>query len=204
MLEFSVLVFTYFTEALIVYLYAKSIYEAKTKNAYSFIFTMFMYSVLFVIYKYIINAEMLNAVLVIIANILIFKLAFLSSLKSSVFHSIILCIVQIVSEFIATYLVALTLHASSETIVDDHFGISVTISRVIYFLFTQIITKVSLRENSSKSWGRWVMLSVLPISSIIVVLAIRILTNTISLSTYQNIICISSFFVWFKKIPIIL
>ncbi|WP_294905527.1 sensor histidine kinase [uncultured Eubacterium sp.] len=192
MTNLAFLFFTYFIEALVLFYYCKSIYKPKINSWFSFFIALISYFALMIIFKYVINIEIINAILMIITNITVIKIAFLSSFRSSVFHSLVLCILRFISEFIATYLLAITYNSSSQTILNDYFETGVILCSILYFLFSRIVVKLSLKETQSKSWGKWVLLSVLPVCSIMIILVFRMFTNNIVLSVNQNIICISS------------
>lgn len=192
MTSLAFLFFTYFIEALVFFYYCKSIYKPKINSWFSFFITLISYFALMIIFKYVINIEIINAILMIITNITVIKIAFLGSLKSSIFHSLVLCILRFISEFIATYLLAITYNSSSQAILNDYFETGVILCSIFYFLFSRIVVKLSLKETQSKSWGKWALLSVLPVCSIMIILVFRMFTNNIVLSVNQNIICISS------------
>lgn len=188
---FPILVFTYFSEALIVYFYFRSIYETKLKKS-SLIIIILCYIALMLIYRFVINHELINLILILICNIFICKCLFVSSAKSSVYHGIILTILQYISEFLTAYLMAWSLNASTEKSVIQHFEIASVISRIIYLLLSRLLAKLSIKENRAKSWGRWALLSLLPISSIFMILSIRLLTANVILSPVQNGVCMFS------------
>ena len=94
MFDLLFLLFTYFTEALIVFTYVKRIYEPKKSNIKSFLQIIALYFILFIIYRFVINNEIINILLIVLINIIIIYFLFKSSFKSSVFHSIVLCILQ--------------------------------------------------------------------------------------------------------------
>lgn len=142
------------------------------------------------VYKYLINNEAINILLIIFVNIAIIKLLFESSLKSAIYHGIILCILQYISEFLTLYLITLSLNAGSSATPSEHYEIGTIISRIIYFLLSRILAKFSVKESRSNSWGKWVMLSSLPIVSIFIILVIRNLTGTTLLKPFQYCICL--------------
>ena len=188
----SFLVFMYFSECLIVYSYANSIY--KTRNRYSILISLCLYTVLMLMYRYITSQEVFNLLFTLICNILCIFICFRSSFKSSLFHGTILSIIQFVSEVAAIYVIS---HLT-ETPNDSYMGnttiymIDVLISKVLYFTISRFLAKLSAKEDSTKSWGRWFALSVLPISSLFIILVIRVITNGLSFSLYESIICILS------------
>lgn len=191
MQDIPILIFTYFSEALIVYIYFCSIYEAKLKKG-SLIITISYYIILMLIYQLIINEESVNLILTLIGNICICKFLFVSSTKSSLYHGIILTILQYVSEVFTAYLMAFSLNMSADKTVILHFEIASIISRIIYLLLSRLLAKLSVKENRSKSWGRWALLSLLPVSSIFMIFCIRLLTANMVLSSAQNTLCMFS------------
>jgi len=60
MFDLLFLLFTYFTEALIVFTYVKRIYEPKKSNIKSFLQIIALYFILFIIYRFVINNEIIN------------------------------------------------------------------------------------------------------------------------------------------------
>lgn len=185
-------IFAYLTEAVIVYMYIQHIYDPKRNKTTSFIAISCSYLVLFFIYKYLINVDFVNTILITVTNISIIYLSFKSSFKSSVFHGIILCILQIISEFLTAYITSLVYNISIQNSVDDHFEIGVILSRILYFLLSNLFSKISVKETSVKTWGKWFALSLLPLSSIFVIIVMKIITDGITLDSYQNILVIIS------------
>lgn len=189
------LFFTYFSETLIVYSYINHIYKSKKNNFSSLFITLSLYMALIVIYRYITTNEIIHAVLIVVLNILLIFLLFESSIKSAVFHSIILCILQYISEVVSVYVMALSFNLSSEKIVEQHFEIATILSRVLYLMLCKFLERFTYKENKSNSWGRWFALSILPISSVLIILSIRKLTTEIALTPSQNFICMGSLFI---------
>lgn len=185
-------VFAYFTEALIVFLYAKTIYEPKKNEFKSFILTLLFYIGLFVIYKFFINNEILNLILIALTNTVIIYLLFKSSIKSALFHSVILTILQLISEFLTAYLTSVIYNITSQESINAHFELGVIISRIVYFLLSNILSKASKKETNSKNWGKWFALSILPISSMVIIAVLKFFTDTILLTSTQNIIILIS------------
>lgn len=190
------LIFTYFSEALIVYSYANSIYKPKRSSLFSFSVITSFYMILMIVYRYLFNFEILNAVLITAVNIFLIKSVFKSTLKSSVYQGTMLCIIQYISEFLSLFIISLSMNTNiaSEAVVSERYKIITVLSRVLYFFISRLLIQLSAKENKSKSWGRWFLLSLLPVSSIFIIVVIRNLTIGTALDSYQNIICILSVF----------
>ena len=85
------LVTIYFIEVIIVFLFAKSIYKPKFNHIVSFLGTLVAYSLLFVV-NIVFKFEILNILFMFLINVLVLKLLYKSSLKSSLFHGLALMI----------------------------------------------------------------------------------------------------------------
>lgn len=186
------LVFMYLSEWLIVYSYAKTIYEEKRK--YSVISTIFLYTVLMLIYKFITSYELFNILFTLTCNILCVYIGFKSNFKSALFHGTVLAITQFVSEVVAIYIISLISSSPNDSYTENSviYMTDVIISKMLYFAVSRFLLKFSNKENSTKSWGRWVALSILPLSSLFIILASRLLTNGLTFSFSNSIIFISS------------
>ncbi len=183
-------VFTYFTEALIVFSYVKSLYKTKKNPFITFLFIMIIYELLLLIFKILLNNEILNIVAIILINMLIIRFLFQSTTKSAIFHGAILGIFQLLAEFFTSNITAMFLKVSPEESIQNYFEIGTLLSMTIYFLFTRLLASFSVRENSSRSWGKWFSLSVLPAGSIFVTIVFRIVTKNILLSSMENTLII--------------
>ena len=184
--------FTYISEALIVFLYGRTLYSEKLKNSYTLLITVGSYLALTVIYKWVINNEFVNMFIILTTNFLLLYFLYFSSLKSVIFHSIVLLVLQLVSEFLTAYITALVLNIASQESISQHFESGVIISRILYLLLTSIVAKLSTKETRSSTWGKWYALAFLPISSIVIIAVFKAITDGIQLNHAQNIISIFS------------
>lgn len=182
----------YLSEWLIVYSYAKSIF--KKRNRFSMMITIVLYAVLMLLYKFITNIEVFNLIFTLICNILCVYIGFKSNFKSAFFHGTTLVITQFVSEVVAIYIISLISSSPNDSYTENSviYMTDVIISKMLYFAVSRFLLKFSNKENSTKSWGRWVALSILPLSSLFIILASRLLTNGLTFSFSNSIIFISS------------
>lgn len=190
--NFIFLAFIYFIEGFIVYSYIQSIYSPKKSNSISFTITIFLYFTLLLVYRFVFNNEIFNTFLIIIINILIVFSLYKSSLKSAIFHGFALGISQLLSEFISLYLVAAFLKTETQSVMEHHFEIATILSKILYFLISRLLILFSIKENKSRSWGKWFGLSLLPLSSIAIVISFRVITNNIILEPFENTFLIFS------------
>lgn len=184
--DLSFLIFTYFVEALIVYSYAKSLYKEKNRTLITFGIILVAYSVLLLIFKFIYSNEIFNIFSIFVVNISIIFFLYKSSFKSAIFHGFALGLCQFLSEFFTAYITAMILNVTTEESVNSYFELGAISSMIIYFLLTRMLSKFSVRENDSRSWGKWFSLSLLPIGSFFVLISFRIITANISLNPSEN------------------
>jgi len=189
------LIFTYLTEAVIVFIYAKNIYESRYNKALTIVLSCGIYLIPMLIYHYVLNIELVNLLFILVVNLLIIKFLFKSSIKSAIFHSIALVVIQTIAEFLTAYSTALFLNISSKESVNNHFELGVIISRIIYFFFSVILSKLSSKESNPKNWGKWFILSSLPIGTAYAILVFKALTDDIVMNFQQTFLSVSAAFI---------
>ena len=186
------LILMYFSEWIILYTYAKGVY--KKRGVFSLPITIILYMALMLTYRYVTSEEVFNILFTLICNILFFNLGFKCTFKSSIFHVIVLLIIQFITEVITIYFIAFVSDSSNTSYLknDTIYIIDVIISKILFFTISRFLLKLSNRENSTKSWGRWFSLAILPISSLFMIIVTRILTNGQTFSFVQSTLCISA------------
>lgn len=164
----------YFIEVLIVFFYAKSIYESKFNQIISFLGTLVAYSALYAV-NIVFKQELLNVLFMFLVNVLVIKLLYKSSLKSSLFHGLAFMISVFISEFIVVYFSPMIINNAADTL-----HLQSLTSMLLLFFISRVLARLSIKESNAKSWGKWVGLSVLPFSSALVLIAFRFATkNTV-------------------------
>ena len=179
------LVTIYFIEVIIVFLFAKSIYKPKFNHIVSFLGTLVAYSLLFVV-NIVFKFEILNILFMFLINVLVLKLLYKSSLKSSLFHGLALMISVFISEFTVFYFSSLIIK-DAVFVTENSLHLQSLISMLLFFLISRILARLSIRENAGKSWGTWAGLAVLPFSSALVLFAFRFATKNIALEPFESI-----------------
>lgn len=181
----------YFSQWLIVYSYAKSIYDKR--NKFTSLNTILLFAGLLLTYKFLTTIEIFNLLFTLLCNILCFYIGFKSTFKSALFHGLILTITQFVSEVVAIYIISL-LSGSPNTSYTENLVIYVTdviLSKVLYFLISRFLLRFSIKESSAKSWGRWFSLAILPLSSLFMIIVFRLLTNGQKFSLTESVLCMN-------------
>ena len=175
----------YFIEVIILFFFAKSIYEPKFNHIISFLGTAIAYSMLFVI-NVVFKLEILNILFMFLINVLVLKLLYKSSLKSSLFHGLALMISVFISEFTVYYFSSLIIK-DALYVTENSLHLQSLISMLLFFLISRVLARLSIKENTGKSWGTWAGLAVLPFSSALVLFAFRFATKNILIETVEGI-----------------
>lgn len=191
------LVLMYFSEWWILYDYAKSIYAKRSK--FTIPITAFFYTLLMISYKLFPTNEILTVSFSLLCLFLCLYTGFKSTLKSSLFHTAILIVSQAISELAAIYTISFFTNSSSISYYENSttYITDVVISKILYFAITRFLLKFANKESSEKTWGQWAALSILPISSVCVILVIRFFTNGQIFSIEESLLCILTTIVLF-------
>ena len=175
----------YFIEVIILFFFAKSIYQPKFNHVISFLGALAGYSVLFTV-NVIFKLEILNILFMFLINVLVLKLLYKSSLKSSLFHGLALMISVFISEFTVVSFSSLILK-DALYITENSLHLQSLISSLLFFLISRMLARLSIKEGTGKGWGTWAGLAILPFSSALVLFAFRFATKNILIGTVESI-----------------
>ncbi len=179
--------FIYFIEALIVYSYSKSIYKTKYNNIKTFTVILVAYYLCLFLFRYVTNYEILNIISIFVINILLFYYLNYTSFKSALFQGLVLGTTQFISEFFGIYIIAMLTKTSAQESLPAHLLIEAIFSYTLYFFLSRILVIFSTRKKDLHTRSKWASLSILPIASMLVLLALRIITIDVVLESHENI-----------------
>lgn len=193
--------FIYIFETLISYIYFTNKFEAKYSSKITFIFFSSSFLLQFVFNQ--IKTPNLNLIMFLLCNFLLCFLCFKSSLLQSIFSTVILCALMIVTEFCIVYLSKLIFNID----ILDYTGNDIILilqsasSKILYFILTYIISKISFKQNNFKFNAKSSLLFLLPISSILMLIGIFYVakTNDTDNSTYI-LFCIATIILMYSNI----
>lgn len=152
MIEHLFFIFVYVFGAAIAYIYFSENYELKLKPFVSFLIALVFYSIGFA-FNAIFDSNMpINGIVFLLINTIYSKLSFKISIKSGIFHSLILYAIMAITEFIVEASASYFLH-----IPIDPYRNSVTaliiigsICKILYFIVCKIIsTLFSYKKNNA-------------------------------------------------------
>ena len=193
--------FIYIFETLISYIYFTNKFEAKYSSKITFIFFSSSFLLQFVSNQ--IKTPNLNLIMFLLCNFLLCFFCYKSSVLQSIFSTVILCALMIVTEFCIVYLSKLIFNID----ILDYTGNDIILilqsasSKILYFILTYIISKISFKENNFKFNSKSSLLFLLPISSILMLIGIFYVakTNNTDNATYI-LFCIATIILMYSKI----
>lgn len=193
--------FIYIFETLISYIYFTNKFEAKYSSKITFIFFSSSFLLQFVFNQ--IKTPNLNLIMFLLCNFLLCFLCYKSSFLQSIFSIVILCALMIVTEFCIVYLSKLIFNID----ILDYTGNDIILilqsasSKILYFILTYIISKISFKQNNFKFNAKSSLLFLLPISSILMLIGIFYVakTNDTDNSTYI-LFCIATIILMYSNI----
>lgn len=192
----------YISEGLIVYYYAKSLFEQKYNTGITIFFISLTYSFLFLIYK--LDNGILNLIFSLAFVILILVFLFNCDFKTSIFHSFLLVIIMLSCELVFMFFISSILKQDFNSYESD-FNIrllNTVTSKFLYYVLCFVLVKIFSKDKSiSRRNSIFWILFLMPLASIIVLFAFRYVELEVDLSDSMKLLCsISSIFLLFTNI----
>lgn len=172
MLKIITDVFMYIFEAIIVFNYSEILFEPRFSKVKSTLTIFALHIILMLVYF--LKSPYLNGLLLFIFYTIIFSILYKNTLKASVFHSTIFISVMLSSELI-TLIITITIFGSFGAFLNKYNAYLFTIitSKLLYFSIIMILLKLfAIKENKTTKNNYFWLLLILPVSSIMIFLAI--------------------------------
>ncbi|MCM1114684.1 MAG: GHKL domain-containing protein [Clostridium sp.] len=179
----------YFTEGLIVFYYARSLFEQKYNNILSLCGVFSGYLILYSVY--LLDSALLNVIAILLIDTLIFTFLYKCNLKTAFFHSILLVVIMVACEWILIFIISYILKQDFNAYQDNyniHFLNIISSKLVYYILCIILITLFSKNKKQNKNKSIFWVLLIMPLASMSVLLAFRYITFETELSNEMNII----------------
>lgn len=175
----------YLFEILISYFFFSNKFETKHSKKYTFIFYIVSFVLQFSINH--IGIANLNLFTFLLCNFFLCLLCYKSNILQSIFNSFILTALMLITELCILYISGLLFQNEiySYTSNDLVFLIQSSSSKILYFLFTYIILKLSNKEyRNTTNFKKTSLLFILPIASILLLIGIAYMTENYKLNNY--------------------
>lgn len=179
----------YFTEGLIIFYYARSLFEQKYNNILSLCGVFSGYLILYSVY--LLDSALLNVIAILLIDTLIFTFLYNCNLKTAFFHSILLVVIMVACEWILIFIISYILKQDFNAYQDNyniHFLNIISSKLVYYILCIILITLFSKNKKQNKNKSIFWVLLIMPLASMSVLLAFRYITFETELSNEMNII----------------
>lgn len=179
----------YFTEGLIIFYYAHSLFEQKYNNALSLCGIFSGYLILYGVY--LLDNALLNVAVILLIDTLIFTILYNCNIKTALFHSILLVVIMVACEWILIFIISYILKQDFNAYQNNyniHF-LNIISSKFVYYILCIVLINIfskNKKQNKDKSIF-WILL-IMPLASMSVLLAFRYLTFETELSNKMNII----------------
>lgn len=193
--------FIYIFETLISYIYFSNKFESRFSSKITFIFFSTSFLLQFVSNQ--IKTPNLNLLMFLLCNFLLCFLCYKSSVLQSVFITVILCALMIITEFCIVYLSKLFFDID----ILDYTGNDIILimqsacSKILYFILTYVILKISFKQKYFKLNAKNSLLFLLPLSSILMLIGLFYVakTNNPDTSTYI-LFCVATIILMYSNI----
>lgn len=179
----------YFTEGLIIFYYARSLFEQKYNNVISLLDIFSSYLVLYGVY--LLDNALLNVVAIILLDTLIFTFLYNCNFKTAFFHSILLVVIMVACEWILIFIISYILKQDFNSYQDNYniHILNIISSKLVYYILCLILVNIfskNKKQNKDKTVF-WTLL-IMPLSTMSVLLVFRYITFETKVSNKMNII----------------
>lgn len=180
----------YLSEGLIIFYYARGMFEQKYSTAVSLPCIFLGYAILFTVYQF--DNAALNSCAILAVNALLFILLYNCNIKTACFHSVLLLCIMGTCEWILIFIISTILHQGFNSY-HSNFNIhilNVVSSKLVYYLICIAIVNIfSKSKRYSKNNSVFWVLLIMPLTSLVALLALRYVTYEAELSAAMQIFC---------------
>lgn len=194
-------IFMYIFEALLFFHYANTLFEPRKSKTISFVFIVFANAVLCCIYQ--LGIVYLNGIALVITYVLMFSLLYKTTLRSSVFHSMIFIIIMFAAEILVMGVG--TVFYNDFNAMDNNknaYLYVIITSKLIYSAIMMALLKLfAIKEKNNSDDKYFWLLFLVPVSSILMMLSFRYIAYTSSFPKEIDILLsVSTVFILFSNI----
>lgn len=185
---FEFLVFL--AEGFIVFYYGQSLFERKRKNPTIVLLVVVLYISFFFVYLNV--TGIINTIYILAINFVFLYFSFNCKIKNAVFHSIMLSVIMIITEFITALFSSIVLNVDVNYYENNStlFIVSLIFSKMLYFIICLMLTRVFNRSKGAfGSASRFWALTIVPVATLC---ALTVLFNVALVTQVSNIFKIAS------------
>lgn len=192
----------YVFETLSCFFFFENYYNRKRKFSFCCICFTIIFGILFGVSF--LSTPILNLTAFVLCYFVVSLFCYESKLKSSIFTSLILAVIMLITEMIVVHGLSAINKVDYTLYQDDFltFVVQSSLSKLFYFVFLFIFTKLfNLKSNKIKANKFTILLGILPLVSVILLHSLSRLGTTSSfVSPYNTVLAISSILLLFANI----
>lgn len=181
-------IFMYIFEALLLWYYANSLFEGKKNKTICLLDSIVVNAILMAVYQ--LQIVYLNGILLLVLYFLFFVSFYYAGIKSALFHALIFIIVMFATEVLVMGIG--TVFFKDFNAMDNDmtaYLYVVSLSKLLHIIIILIISKLFAYQRNKEQYNKYYwFLFLLPISSILMVLAFRYLAYDVMLTPFVSTI----------------
>lgn len=181
-------IFMYIFEALLLWYYANSLFEGKKNKTICLLASIVVNAILMAVYQ--LQIVYLNGILLLVLYFLFFVSFYYAGIKSALFHALIFIIVMFTTEVLVMGIG--TIFFKDFNAMDNDmtaYLYVVSLSKLLHIIIILIISKLFAYQRNKEQYNKYYwFLFLLPISSILMVLAFRYLAYDVMLTPFVSTI----------------
>ena len=179
-------VFMYIFEALLLWYYANSLFEEKKNKAISIIASVAVNAILMTVYQF--KIVYLNGIMLFVLYFLFFILLYHSGVKSAIFHALVFIIVMFATEVLVMGIG--TIFFKDFNAMDNDMNAYlyvICLSKLLHSIIIVALSKLFAFRRNKEPYNRYYwLLFLMPISSVLMVLAFRYLAYDVKLTPFVS------------------
>lgn len=189
-LAFTAVIFI--AELLIMLNYFKSLFNAKLSAVKTALIYSAGYILLFCLYAFVPDNSIINGAAFLTLNIALALICFEIKPKSAFFHSAVGTVSMFVTEMITIYAISFSLGKSLDHYYDNFFlfAVDAVICKTLFFIVIKIITAIARKKNAKYDSGKYGLLMLLPLSSLLCAILLHYLISSVPPEPLAGAFCI--------------
>lgn len=181
----------FIAELLIMLNYFKNLFNSKISTLKTILIYAAGYVVLFCLYAFITDNSIVNGAAFLAVNIALAMMCFAIKPKSAFFHSAIGTVTMFATEMITIYAISFSLGQSLDHYNNNFFlfAVDAVICKTLFFIVIKIITAIARKKNVKYDTGKYGLLMLLPLSSLLCAVLLHYLISSVPPEPLAGVFC---------------
>lgn len=182
----------YLAELVIMLGYFKNLFTQKISTIKTALIYLAGYILLYCLYAFVPENSIINGAAFLAVNIALALLCFNIKLKSAFFHSAVGTVSMFATEMITIYAISFLLGKSLDHYYNNFFlfAVDAVICKTLFFIVIKIITAIARKKDAKYDTGKYGLLMLLPLSSLLCAILLHYLISAIPPLPLAGAFCI--------------